>query len=525
MGLDEVCNTVVMAFEQKPSSLNRMIAIGVSRTIGGLTESATYTYDDLGRLATSNQTSNTSSGQRRFAYDRWGNRTGMWDASSGGNQIQFITLQQSGGAPTNRITSVTSGSTLNYTYDAAGNLTNDGLHAYGYDSENRSVSVDGGSTASYAYDNQNRRYKKTIGATVTHYVWEGSQVIDEHNGSTGSVLIDYVYAGGRMIAAVASGSTQYFLSDRLSERLSVDSSGNVLGRQSHLPFGEDFGETGTQQKHHFTSYERDSETSADYALNRQYSANIGRLNRPDPYSGSYIAEAPQTHHRYNYVANDPVNAADPLGLLGCAPYGDLTLYFMNGRIIAAAWSNIHMACSAGSVHDQARGAKEKKLSQIFRTLNGKKRKNFDQALDRAKELANKPQCDHCLASYGIPSLRALLDSYEVGVVDDGAQKVSGNAFVGQDSQAEIDWSDGTKMVHGTIDHYFDTHSNDNAISLGGITYFGPRFFNVESKDERAVTLLHEATHAFAGVHDTQFGKDQDEGSQNLTKLITDACLP
>src|SRR6185295_1656530 len=193
--------------------------MSISGTIGGVTESAAYTYDNLGRLVTSNQTSNASIAQRRFAYDRWGNRTGMWDATSGGNQIQSITLQQSVGAPTNRITSVTSGSTLNYSYDAAGNVTNDGVRAYAYDSENRIVSVDGGSTASYAYDQQNRRYKKTVGSTVTHYVWEGSQVLSEHNGSTGAVLIDYVYSGSRMIAKVASGSTQYFLSDRLSVRL------------------------------------------------------------------------------------------------------------------------------------------------------------------------------------------------------------------------------------------------------------------------------------------------------------------
>ncbi len=91
---------------------------------------------------------------------------------SGGNQVQSITLQQSGGVPTNQIASVTnSGSTVNYSYDAAGNVTNDGAHSYGFDSENRLVTVDGGSTASYAYDNRNRRYKKTVGSTVTHYIW------------------------------------------------------------------------------------------------------------------------------------------------------------------------------------------------------------------------------------------------------------------------------------------------------------------------------------------------------------------
>jgi hypothetical protein len=117
------------------------------------------------------------------------------------------------------------------------------------------VSVNGGSTASYTYNHQNQRYKKTIGSTVTHFVWQGSQVIAEHNGSTGAVLVDYVYSGSRMIAKIESGTTHYLVSDRLSTRLVLDTASTVLGRQGHLPFGE----SGTQAKHHFTSYERDNE--------------------------------------------------------------------------------------------------------------------------------------------------------------------------------------------------------------------------------------------------------------------------
>jgi YD repeat-containing protein len=174
--------------------------MSVSGSIGGATESAAYTYDNVGRLVTSNQTSNGVSAQRRFVYDRWGNRTEVWNATSGGSQIQSISLEQSGGAPTNRITSVTEGSTVNYSYDSAGNVTNDGVHSYNYDAENRVVSVDGGSTATYSYDHQNRRIKKVVGSVTTHYVWEGGQVIAEHNGSTGAMLAEYIFAGRKMIA-------------------------------------------------------------------------------------------------------------------------------------------------------------------------------------------------------------------------------------------------------------------------------------------------------------------------------------
>ena len=211
--------------------------------------------------------------------------------------------------------------TTNYSFDAAGNVTNDGAHSYGYDSENRVVSVDGGSTASYAYDHQNRRYKKTIGSAVTHCVWQGSQVLAEHNGSTGAVLIDYVYSGSRMIAKVASGSAQYFLSDRLSARLVLDTSSNVIGRQATLPFGEDFGESGTQEKHHFTSYERDSEIGTDYAVNRQYAEGVGRFMSADPYRPSGDLSNPQSANRYVYVLNKPVDFVDPTGLNLAYPDG------------------------------------------------------------------------------------------------------------------------------------------------------------------------------------------------------------
>jgi len=288
--------------------------MSITGTIGGVVESASFTYDLLGRLTTSNQTSNAQNAQRRFAYDRWGNRTGVYDPGNHDIQIQEVTLEQSGGAPTNRITSVTAGSTLNYVYDATGNVTSDGTHSYTYDSENRLVSVDGGATAQYSYDHRNRRYKKAIGATVTHYIWEGSRVLGEYDGATGALQVNYWYAGGRLFKKTGI-ATQLFLSDRLSVRLALSEIGVVAGRQGHLPFGEDFAESGTQEKHHFTGYERDTETGTDYATNRQLAPNVGRFMRVDLAPGS--TGDPQGLNRYAYVQSDPINAADPSGLNRC----------------------------------------------------------------------------------------------------------------------------------------------------------------------------------------------------------------
>jgi RHS repeat-associated protein len=216
--------------------------------------------------------------------------------------------------PSNRRSRSGSGKTaVTYSYDAAGNVTNDGLHSYSYDAENRLVALDA-TAAQYAYDHQNRRVKKTTGGGTVQYVWQGAQAIAEYNGTSGALLSEYVYSGGRLLAKVESGATSYFLSDRLSVRLLLDGSGNVVGRQAHLPFGEDFAESGAQQKQHFTSYERESESGLDYAINRYYESYVGRFLQADPYRPSSYMEDPRSWNRYSYTRNVLTNRVDPLGL-------------------------------------------------------------------------------------------------------------------------------------------------------------------------------------------------------------------
>ncbi|MEK6288507.1 MAG: RHS repeat-associated core domain-containing protein [Acidobacteriota bacterium] len=261
--------------------------MSITGTINGAGRGESYTYDDLGRLA-------SASGfyaQRNYSYDRWGNRTGV----SGGSTQNIVLQQQPGapaGVPNNRITSVNG---VGYAYDSSGNLNSDGAHSYSYDAEGRIAGVDGGA-ASYSYDGANHRVKKQQGITTTYYIWEGSQVIAEYGN---------VAAGG--------GGVSYYLADKLSTRMTTDSNGVMKGTQDHLPFGEDSGtSTGQIEKHRFTSYERDNETGIDYAINRQYSQNTGRFSRPDPVTGS--VSTPQSLNRYSYVNNDPINSTDPLGL-------------------------------------------------------------------------------------------------------------------------------------------------------------------------------------------------------------------
>jgi RHS repeat-associated protein len=92
----------------------------------------------------------------------------------------------------------------------------------------------------------------------------------------------------------------------------------------YFPYGEDryspnpANPTNDQEK--FATYTRDSVSGLDYALNRYYSAGMGRFMTPDPYRGSAQPTLPQTMNRYSYVQDDPANLIDPTGLDACGDF-------------------------------------------------------------------------------------------------------------------------------------------------------------------------------------------------------------
>jgi RHS repeat-associated protein len=112
-------------------------------------------------------------------------------------------------------------------------------------------------------------------------------------------------------APVGASNIRYYHPDRLSTRMITDNNGGVVGAQDHLPFGEDGGVTGENEKHRFTNYERDAESGTDYAVNRQYSNSTGRFLQADLVPGGVFQ--PQSMNRFSYCYNDPESYYDPDG--------------------------------------------------------------------------------------------------------------------------------------------------------------------------------------------------------------------
>ncbi len=260
----------------------------------------TYTYDDFSRLATSSKTGLAFN----YKYDRYANRW-QQNVTTGSGPNPSYTFDA-----TNHI----SGSGI--IYDAAGNITNDGLgNSYSYDGENRSLTVTGSSSASYVYDAVGRRVRQTVGSSNYDYIFDlSARAITQLNPNWNW---SELYVGGVHVATYAGGSTYFDHSDWLSTvRVHSNVSGGSAGTCTSLPFGDAQTCVGTNPGLlHFTGQPLDSESNLHHFLFRQSSTTQGRWLSADPAGLAAVNPAdPQSLNRYAYVWNSPLSLVDPLGL-------------------------------------------------------------------------------------------------------------------------------------------------------------------------------------------------------------------
>ena len=96
----------------------------------------------------------------------------------------------------------------------------------------------------------------------------------------------------------------------LTDRLRTEAAG--------YPYGTDKGGAAGNDAVDFATYAKDGTTGFEYAMNRYYSAGLGRFLSVDPYGGSGVTTDPGSWNRFSYAQGDPVNENDSRGLSGCA---------------------------------------------------------------------------------------------------------------------------------------------------------------------------------------------------------------
>lgn len=264
-----------------------------------------YSYDAVGRLLTAKTNGSTNYPQwgLSWTYDQYGNRA-----------CQNVTA---GTAPSPCVTFNANNQAQGYGYDADGNMTFEPTNnTYGYDDADHMVSYSGSNgSATYTYDGTGRRVQEASGGgSSTVYIFSGGQDIAEYdNGAApSSPSREYVYAGNRLVAQIAAGTTFYFHQDHLSVRLITGSNGTVTEQNGNFPFGEAWYGSSGATNWVFTTYERDtSESGLDYANARFYDSRLGIFTTIDPLDG--WTGDPLSWNAYSYVGNDPINRIDPSG--------------------------------------------------------------------------------------------------------------------------------------------------------------------------------------------------------------------
>lgn len=249
-----------------------------------------------------------------------------------------------------------------FSYDADGNLTNDGRWAYTWDAENRLATMTVNTNVgpqyqlTFTYDSKGRRIQKIVSTNsvalyTNKFIYDGWNLIAETKPNN-SLIRSYVWgtdlSGSAQDAGGVGGllKVSYYGSVTTNCFPAYDGNGNVAALVSaadgtvaanyeYGPFGEVIRATGPMTKANpfrFSTKYQDDESDLLYYGYRYYK----------PSTGSWLGRDPMGErggmNLYGFVQNNPLTQFDPLGL-SCQCGCDVTMPLTRtlGNIDAIFW--------------------------------------------------------------------------------------------------------------------------------------------------------------------------------------------
>jgi RHS repeat-associated protein len=201
------------------------------------------------------------------------------------------------------------------TYDNNGNLTSivdaSGTTLYTWNARNQLTGISGpGVNASLVYDGLGRRQKKTINGTLTEYLHDALNPVQETSGAAVTANLLTGLGIDEYFSRSDSLGTNFILGDALGSALALaDPTGTVQTEYTYEPFGKTT-VTGLSSFNPFQYTGRENDgTDLYYYRNRYYHPVLQRFISEDP-----IGFASGDENLYSYVLNSPLNHIDPEGL-------------------------------------------------------------------------------------------------------------------------------------------------------------------------------------------------------------------
>jgi RHS repeat-associated protein len=268
--------------------------------------STAYAYDDASRLTTINHMGPSGIIEAlTYQYDAAGNRTSLTRNNAAASLLPNAVASATYDAANEQ--TAFAGATL--TYDANGNLTNDGVNTYVWDSRNRLVSISGGATASFNYDAIGRRTSKVVNSVGSQFLYDGNDIAAEIGG--GAVGASYLRSLNIDEPFVRQSSTgnEHYHTDALGSSLALSNAqGASAVTYAYEPFGKT-SVTGTSSNAFQYAGRENDGMGLYYNRNRYYGISLSRFIREDA-----LRFGRGGFNLYVYVANNPLRFIDPLGL-------------------------------------------------------------------------------------------------------------------------------------------------------------------------------------------------------------------
>ena len=271
-----------------------------------------YAYDAASRVTSITYKKGANVlGNLTHEYDKAGNRTKIGGSFARTGHPQAITS-----TAYNAANHQTTFGEKTLAYDNNGNLTSitnaSGTTLYTWNTRNQLTGISGpGVTASFVYDGLGRREKKTINGSLTEFLFDGVNPVQETSGATvlANILpglgIDEIFSR----TDVPTATTRHFLPDALGSTLALsDSAGAVQTQYTYEPFGRTT-VTGASNGNPFQYTGRENDgTGLYYYRARYYHPGLQRFISEDPieFEGGDI-------NLYAYVGNSSVDLTDPNG--------------------------------------------------------------------------------------------------------------------------------------------------------------------------------------------------------------------
>ncbi len=236
--------------------------------------------------------------------------------TAGNNTVSIQAVEVNNNTTTRNATfAVTAAGNQSFSYDANGNLLSDGLRTYEWDAVNRLVAINHGTKRSeFTYNGWNQRVREReldngVEVSDRRFVFDGAELL-EARAADGTTVERRFFSHGFQVGT----ESFFYIRDHLgSVRGLVDGNGVERGRWSYGFFGERSANAVTtnpvESDLGYTGHKTHLPTGLVQTLYRFYDPGTQRWLSRDP-----IGEAGGIN-LYGYVANNPVNFVDPLGLV------------------------------------------------------------------------------------------------------------------------------------------------------------------------------------------------------------------